>query len=138
MVFILVSLLKPWGEGVSLLGLSQSRGERRPFKAQLSVRDSCLTVNVFDRAAGMVRRRVDTRPTIPSDRPVSRTFGELVHVNLPAAKFVRVRMWWDENLPVHEITCDNEQAARAFIALHRESALNELESAIWNRLSYPP
>jgi hypothetical protein len=56
----------------------------------------------------------------------------MVHVNLPAAKFVRVRMWWSDDSPVHEINCDTEQSAHAFMAMHRESALNELET-VWNR-----
>lgn len=80
----------------------------------------------------MTRRRIDTRPTNPRDHPVARTFGELQYVSLPNAKFVRVRMWWSEDAPVREINCDTEEVALAFIAMHRESALNELET-VWAR-----
>jgi len=79
-----------------------------------------------------MRRRIDTRPTIPRDHPVSRTFGELQHVVLPATQFVRVRMWWSDDAPVREVVCDTEGAAHAFMKRIRQAALEELET-IWSR-----
>jgi hypothetical protein len=79
----------------------------------------------------VIQRRVDTKADTPLDHPVSRIFGEMRQITLPAWSCVRVRMWWTDDGPVKEIDCANEKVARDFVAMHIKKALTELDTRYW-------